>query len=155
MLPAWLGAGEALRELIDAGEADKLRDMMSRWPFFLTRIEMLEMVLSKAEPGIARFYDERLVDPGLWPLGERLREALQLVIEAVLELRQNTNLLAQNPVLDESMAVRNPYIDPLHILQVELLQRTRLHQHEGLEEELERAFLVTVAGISAGMRNTG
>ena len=155
MLPAWLGAGEALRELIDAGEADKLRDMMSRWPFFLTRIEMLEMVLSKADPGIAHFYDERLVDPELWPLGDRLREALQLVIDAVLELRQDTNLLAQNPVLDESMAVRNPYIDPLHILQIELLQRTRMHQQGGLDEELERALLVTVAGIAAGMRNTG
>ena len=155
MLPAWLGAGEALRELIDAGEAGKLRDMMSRWPFFLTRIEMLEMVLSKADVGIARFYDERLVEPSLWPLGEQLREALQGVIDAVLELGQETNLLARNPVLDESMAVRNPYIDPLHILQVELLQRTRMQHQQGLDAELERALLVTVAGIAAGMRNTG
>ncbi|PRB75717.1 phosphoenolpyruvate carboxylase [Pseudomonas sp. MYb185] len=155
MLPAWLGAGQALQEAIEAGETDMLRDMMSRWPFFLTRIEMLEMVLSKADGGIARFYEQRLADPALWPLGERLRQALEQVIDTVLELRQSATLLAQNPALDESVAVRNPYTDPLHLLQVELLQRTRAHPQQGLDPELERALLVTVAGIAAGMRNTG
>lgn len=154
MLPAWLGAGQALKESMEAGNTDMLRDMMSQWPFFLTRIEMLEMVLSKADGSIARFYEERLADPALWPLGTQLRDALEQIIETVLELRQTDTLLAHNPALDESVAVRNPYTDPLHLLQAELLQRTRA-QGGRLDPELERALLVTVAGIAAGMRNTG
>lgn len=154
MLPAWLGAGQALKESMEAGNTAMLRDMMSHWPFFLTRIEMLEMVLSKADASIARFYEERLAEPALWPLGAQLRDALEQIVETVLELRQSDSLLAQNPALDESVAVRNPYTDPLHLLQAELLQRTRA-QGDSLAPELERALLVTVAGIAAGMRNTG
>lgn len=154
MLPAWLGAGQALAEAIDNGEADQLRDMMSQWPFFTARIEMLEMVLSKADSGIARFYEERLADPQLWTLGGRLRDALQQAIDTVLELRQSEHLLAHSRLLAESVAVRNPYTDPLHVLQAELLKRTRA-QGQAVTPELERALLVTVAGIAAGMRNTG
>jgi phosphoenolpyruvate carboxylase len=154
MLPAWLGAGQALTEAMEAGEQDKLRLMMDRWPFFRARIEMLEMVLSKADAGISRFYEERLADPDLWPLGAMLRAALQQATEAVLTLRQTEQLLAHNPALSESVAVRNPYTDPLHLLQAELMGRTR-SQGENIDPDLERALLVTVAGIAAGMRNTG
>ena len=83
-----------------------------------------------------------------------LFRSLEQIVETVLELRQSDRLLAQNPALDESVAVRNPYTDPLHLLQAELLQRTRA-QGDSLAPELERALLVTVAGIAAGMRNTG
>ncbi|UAW97703.1 phosphoenolpyruvate carboxylase [Halopseudomonas nanhaiensis] len=154
MLPAWLGAGQALAEAIDKGQAVELRDMMSQWPFFTARIEMLEMVLSKADGGIARFYEERLADPELWPLGSRLRDALQQAIDAVLELRETDQLLARSQLLAESVAIRNPYTDPLHVLQAELLKRTRIQGQE-VAPGLERALLVTVAGIAAGMRNTG
>lgn len=154
MLPAWLGAGQALRESIDAGQAEVLREMMARWPFFLARIEMLEMVLAKSDAGIARFYEERLAESALWPLGQRLRASLAQAAETVLELRQTDRLLAHNPALGESVAVRNPYTDPLHLLQAELLGRTRM-QGSASDPDLERALLVTVAGIAAGMRNTG
>ena len=154
MLPAWLGAGQALAEAIDGGRVAELRDMMSQWPFFTARIEMLEMVLSKADGGIARFYEERLADPALWPLGTRLRNALQQAIDTVLELRETDRLLARSHLLAESVAIRNPYTDPLHVLQAELLKRTRA-QGQNVTPELERALLVTVAGIAAGMRNTG
>lgn len=154
MLPAWLGAGQALTEAMEAGEQDRLRLMMDRWPFFRARIEMLEMVLSKADAGISRFYEERLADPDLWPLGAKLRAALQQATDAVLTLRQTEQLLAHNPALSESVAVRNPYTDPLHLLQAELMGRTR-SQGENIDPDLERALLVTVAGIAAGMRNTG
>lgn len=154
MLPAWLGAGQALHESMAEGERQQLRDMMRQWPFFLARIEMLEMVLAKADGGIARFYEERLADPALWPLGERLRGALQQAMDAIMALRQTERLLAHNPALGESVAIRNPYTDPLHLLQAELLGRTRA-QGEHIDPDLERALLVTVAGIAAGMRNTG
>jgi phosphoenolpyruvate carboxylase len=154
MLPAWLGAGQALRESMDAGEQDQLRAMMRDWPFFLARVEMLEMVLAKADGGIARFYEERLADPALWPLGEQLRNSLEQAMDVIMALRQTDRLLAHNPALGESVAIRNPYTDPLHLLQAELLGRTRA-QGESIDPDLERALLVTVAGIAAGMRNTG
>ncbi|RHW21625.1 phosphoenolpyruvate carboxylase [Pseudomonas jilinensis] len=154
MLPAWLGAGQALAEALAAGRQQQLRDMMSHWPFFLARVEMLEMVLSKADAGIARFYEERLAEPALWPLGERLRSALEQAVAVILNLRESDRLLAHNPVLGESVAVRNPYTDPLHLLQAELMARTRA-QGQNIDPALERALLVTVAGIAAGMRNTG
>ena len=157
MLPAWLGAGQALREALDAGEGEALQEMMQRWPFFLARVEMLEMVLSKADAGISRFYEQRLASAELWPLGERLRTALQQATDVVLNLRGSEALLAHNPALGESVAVRNPYTDPLHLLQAELMARTRAKESQegGIDPDLERALLVTVAGIAAGMRNTG
>ncbi|WP_150302716.1 phosphoenolpyruvate carboxylase [Pseudomonas saliphila] len=154
MLPAWLGAGQALAESIEQGEEPLLRDMMSQWPFFRARVEMLEMVLSKADGNIARYYEQRLAEPDLWRLGETLRTALQRAIDTVLRLRDADQLLAHDPVLAESVAVRNPYIDPLHLLQAELLARTR-SQGADQDEDLEQALLVTVAGIAAGLRNTG
>ncbi|KKO09606.1 hypothetical protein LCGC14_0030990 [marine sediment metagenome] len=154
MLPAWLGAGQALTEAIAQGKQDQLREMMARWPFFLARVEMLEMVLSKADGGIAQLYEQRLAQPELWPLGKKLRDALQQSIDVVLDLRQSGQLLAHNSALAESVAIRNPYTDPLHLLQAELLARTRA-QGQSVGEDLERALLVTVAGIAAGMRNTG
>ncbi|MBL4834896.1 MAG: phosphoenolpyruvate carboxylase [Pseudomonas sp.] len=154
MLPAWLGAGKALMEAMDAGEEQRLRLMMDRWPFFRARIEMLEMVLAKGDASISRFYEERLASRDLWPLGAKLRAALQEATEAVLKLRETDQLLAHNPALLESVAVRNPYTDPLHLLQAELMGRTR-SQGQNIDPDLERALLVTVAGIAAGMRNTG
>ena len=154
MLPAWLGAGQALREALDAGKQAQLRQMMEAWPFFLARVEMLEMVLSKADVDIARFYEQRLASADLWPLGERLRAALAQATAVVLQLRDSDALLAHNPALGESVAVRNPYTDPLHVLQAELMKRTRA-QGERVDPDLERALMVTMAGIAAGMRNTG
>ena len=154
MLPAWLGAGQALREMLDAGRQDQLREMMTHWPFFLARVEMLEMVLSKADVDIARFYERRLASEDLWPLGKRLRDALEQATAAVLQLRDSDVLLAHNPALGESVAIRNPYTDPLHVLQAELMARTRA-QGDKIDADLERALMVTMAGIAAGMRNTG
>ena len=81
MLPAWLGAGLALRKAIDSGAKEELETMCEAWPFFSTRIGMLEMVYSKADLYLAEHYDRQLVEPRLWPLGQELRQALRDDIE--------------------------------------------------------------------------
>ncbi len=156
MLPSWLGSDVALSEATDSGRMDMLRDMRERWPFFQTYVDMLEMVLAKADLRIASYYEQTLVEPSLLPLGEELRNRLLVCIEQVKSLKQQTSLLQAEPVFAQSMKVRNPYTDPLHYLQAELLKRDRENEGSGQVPELvERALKVTMAGIAAGMRNTG
>ncbi len=153
MLPAWLGAGEAIQYSIDKGHQALLEEMCREWPFFSTRLGMLEMVYTKCSVDLARYYDERLVDEKLRPLGQRLREQLQKDIKTVLNVENNENLMQSDPWGQESIRLRNIYVEPLNMLQAELLYRTR--QSETPETELEEALMVTIAGIAAGMRNTG
>lgn len=153
VLPAWLGAGEAIQYSIDKGHQAMLEEMCREWPFFSTRLGMLEMVYSKCSLDLARYYDERLVDEKLRPLGQRLREQLQKDIKTVLNVENNENLMQSDPWGQESIRLRNIYVEPLNMLQAELLYRTR--QSETPETELEEALMVTIAGIAAGMRNTG
>jgi phosphoenolpyruvate carboxylase len=128
--------------------------MLTQWPFFRTRIDMLEMVLAKADSSIALLYDERLVTAELRPLGEHLRGLLSQSGASVLAVTDQSQLLAHSPQTLESISVRNTYLDPLHLLQVELLARSR-GGHELPSGSLEQAMLVSVAGIAAGLRNTG
>ena len=154
MLPAWLGWETALAQAVARGEAALLHDMRARWPFFRTRIDMLEMVLIKADGGIARLYDQRLVADELRGLGQHLRDLLSQAVRMVLGVTGQARLLEGDPVLRESISVRDTYLDPLHLLQVELLARSRRIAEHG-QTPLERALLVSVAGIAAGLRNTG
>ena len=156
MLPAWLGIGEALdAELADPGlRAERLaslQQMALEWPFFQTTFEMVEMVLAKADPGVAELYEKLLVPKELHPLGASLRERLERSRVLVLEVVQAERLLDKNPTSRASIAVRNPYVDPINALQAELLRRSR----SGSAAELSYALKVTVSGIAAGMRNTG
>ncbi|WP_069863614.1 phosphoenolpyruvate carboxylase [Pseudomonas citronellolis] len=154
MLPAWLGWETALFNAIDRGEGALLQRMREQWPFFRARIDMLEMVLAKADGEIAQLYDERLVQSELRPLGVHLRDLLSQALRVVLGLTGQQRLLAQATETRESIAVRNIYLDPLHLLQAELLARSRRCEGEACGG-LEQALLVTVAGIAAGLRNTG
>ncbi|EGU33201.1 phosphoenolpyruvate carboxylase [Vibrio sp. N418] len=153
VLPAWLGAGEAIQYSIDKGHQALLEEMCREWPFFSTRLGMLEMVYSKCNIGISRYYDERLADEALLPLGDRLRSQLQQDIKTVLNVENNENLMQSDPWGQESIRLRNIYVEPLNMLQAELLYRTR--QSDQPSPELEEALMVTIAGIAAGMRNTG
>ncbi|MGF1721647.1 phosphoenolpyruvate carboxylase [Vibrio kyushuensis] len=153
VLPAWLGAGEAIQYSIDKGHQELLETMCREWPFFSTRLGMLEMVYSKCNIDISRYYDERLADPALIPLGDRLRDQLQKDIKAVLNVENNENLMQSDPWGLESIRLRSIYVEPLNMLQAELLYRTR--QTDTPAIELEEALMVTIAGIAAGMRNTG
>ncbi|MBP6683184.1 MAG: phosphoenolpyruvate carboxylase, partial [Halioglobus sp.] len=151
ILPAWLGAGAALRAALDRGQGEMLREMAAIWPFFATRLAMLEMVFAKTDAGISAYYDERLVPAALRRIGDALRRQLASDTTTVLELAGRDQLLADEPWISESLRLRNIYTEPLNMLQAELLQRNR----EAPEPVLERAIMVTIAGIAAGMRNTG
>ncbi|SDH74262.1 Phosphoenolpyruvate carboxylase, type 1 [Pseudomonas flavescens] len=154
MLPAWLGWEAALNGALQRGEGQLLRDMREHWPFFRTRIDMLEMVLAKADESIARLYDQRLVSAELQPLGTHLRDLLSQAGAVVLGLTGQSQLLAHSPETLEFITVRNTYLDPLHLLQAELLARSRQREQQA-GSPLEQALLVSVAGIAAGLRNTG
>ncbi len=154
MLPAWLGWEAALSNALARGQGGLLAEMREQWPFFRTRIDMLEMVLAKADVEIARSYDERLVQSQLRPLGAHLRDLLSQACQVVLGLTGQPVLLAHSPDTLEFIRLRNTYLDPLHLLQADLLARSRTRD-AALDSPLEQALLVTVAGIAAGLRNTG
>ena len=153
MLPSWLGTDIALNAVLAQGKEALLVEMSREWPFFRTRLEMLEMVFLKADHWLSEYYDQRLVPTALWPLGDRLRAELQASIDVVLRLRPQGGLLDDQPWVKESIKLRNPYTDPLNVLQVELLNRSRSNPDE--VPEVDQALMVTIAGIAAGMRNTG
>jgi phosphoenolpyruvate carboxylase len=154
MLPAWLGWETALSKALERGEGELLAQMREQWPFFRTRIDMLEMVLAKADADIALSYDQRLVEPHLLPLGAQLRDLLSQACAVVLGLTGQSQLLAHSPDTLEFIRLRNTYLDPLHLLQAELLARSRQQDVEQ-GSPVEQALLVSVAGIAAGLRNTG
>jgi phosphoenolpyruvate carboxylase len=119
---------------------------------FKVTLDLIEMVLAKAEPRIAAQYDQHLAQPALRDIGQTLRQALEQTITAVRRVTRHQPLLQNNPVLLRSINVRNPYVDPLNLVQVELLRQLR---HAGDDAQLRDALLVTINGIAAGMRNTG
>jgi phosphoenolpyruvate carboxylase len=150
-LPAWLGAGEALTAVFEEGGGPALRALARRWPFLQSVLDLLEMVLAKADPDIAAYYDRVLVPDELRPLGQELRGKCRRTLEAVLAAKSEPGLLADQPDLARTIELRNPYVDPLNLLQAELLRRCRADD----DPRIADALLVTVNGIAAGMRNTG
>ncbi|MCO8061857.1 phosphoenolpyruvate carboxylase [Acinetobacter lwoffii] len=158
MLPAWLGTGAALNEVLDQGQRNVLDEMLAEWPYFQTLIDMLEMVLSKADAHVALYYESHLTqDEDLKVLGTALRQRLQDAVQTLLTLKGESKLLSSNGVLDQSMKVRKPYLLPLHLLQAELMKRRRLYleQQQAENTPVDHALMVSIAGIAAGLRNTG
>ena len=158
MLPAWLGTGAALNEVLDQGQRNVLDEMLAEWPYFQTLIDMLEMVLSKADAHVALYYESHLTqDEDLKILGTELRQRLQDAVQTLLTLKGESKLLSSNGVLDQSMKVRKPYLLPLHLLQAELMKRRRLYleQQQAENTPVDHALMVSIAGIAAGLRNTG
>ena len=163
MLPAWLGSDEALQSVLNSDKSKVLDEMFAEWPFFKTHIDMLEMVVAKGDARIARYYDQLLVAEEYKPLGHTLRHRFLDMIDRVNEVKKQAQLQVDNPQLRGSLNVRNPYTDPLHYLQAELLKRDRLASADEGEiigsdvrkNRVEMALKVTMAGIAAGIRNTG
>lgn len=155
MLPAWLGTHAALTRAQQAQHTDTCAQMLTHWPFFKTRLDMLEMVFLKADAGIAAYYDQRLVPEALKPIGAKIHAELTASVQHLLALKPEGSLLDQQPWSRESIKLRNPYIDPLNVLQVELLRRARDVQDSDASTQINQALMVTIAGIAAGLRNTG
>jgi len=150
MLPAWLGVGTALETGMKESP-NVLREMYDGWPFFHSTIDLLEIVLAKTNPAIARQYENQLVTPELRGVGESLFTELEGIRSRILQITGHASLIENNPVLSRSVQVRNPYVRPLNLLQAELLRQYRATQ----DPELLNIILLTVNGIAAGVRNTG
>ncbi len=151
-LPAWLGFRQGLEcGLREAPET--LEDMVANWPFFSSFIDLIEMVLGKADAHICLYYERQLVPENLRELGQSLRDDLEASEQLLNKLKHQQALLDSDPTLQSTINVRKPYVDPLNFLQAELIKRER--KAGGISADLERALKVTMAGIAAGMRNTG
>jgi phosphoenolpyruvate carboxylase len=111
------------------------------------------MVLAESDARIAAEYDRRLVPPELQEVGADLRQRLADTVRAVLDVMKKERLLTENAVLRRSIEVRNPYVYPINLVQIELLRRLR--EDRAPDPQIANAFMVTVNGIAAGMRNTG
>jgi len=151
-LTAWYGVGSALQRALQQHGRDALAEMARDWPFFSTLIEDVEMVLAKSDLGIFGRYSllagelHARFHPGIAAEFERTREA-------VFAIKGSTELLADDPRLRQSIRLRNPYVDPISLLQVDLLARWRAGGSE--DEDLLQSLIATVNGIAAGIQNTG
>ena len=150
-LPGWFGLGSGLVRL----EPELLREMYRSWPFFSAVVDFAQMSLAKADLGIFEAYLALTPTPLRERFGALIRDEHALSV-AMVEAATGAKLLEHDPTLARSIGLRNPYVDPISYLQVELLKRLRLLPDESPERvDLEYAVLVTLIGISAGMRNTG
>jgi phosphoenolpyruvate carboxylase len=155
-LPAWLGVGAALESYNQQHGPKLLQEMYDGWPFFRSTVDLIEMVAAKSDLTSAERYDVGLVPAELQPLGAELRAELQRTIDQLLGIGKRRSLLEGYPEGRQSLALRDPYLDPINVLQVELLARLRRMRDENVgDSALWAAFVVTVNGIAAGMRNTG
>jgi phosphoenolpyruvate carboxylase len=153
ILPGWYGLGSALAQAREEAGLAVLQEMDRDWPFFAALLSNAEMALAKADLAIGERYAGLVED-------ETLREAIWVPIRAeyertrelVLAVTDQARLLDRTPVLQRSIERRNPYVDPLSFIQVELLRRLR---RGGGSPELARAMLLTINGIAGGLRNTG
>jgi phosphoenolpyruvate carboxylase len=154
LVPAWFGVGTAFAAFMQKpGGAGLLRAMMAELPLFIDVVRNVEMALAKADLGIASLYASLVPDAAL---RERVFAMLQLEFErtreAVLAVTGQKELLQSNPVLARSILLRNPYVDPMSLIQVDLLRRKRAGEDT---DEVNRAIAGTISGIAAGLRNTG
>ena len=152
LLPSWYGCGTAFAEYGVEGERlEWLRRLYREWPFFRALVENLEMTLAKSSFEIATGYLD-LVPPSadrdrIWG---RLSEEHRRTVEAVLAIVEAEALLDRHPVVQRSVRLRNPYVDPMNAIQVELLRA-----HRAGDERALRPLLRSIAGIAAALRNTG
>jgi phosphoenolpyruvate carboxylase len=155
----WFGLGTALETILARGTPGRrlLREMHAEWPFFQSLIDNAQLTMRKADMGIASLYAE-LVDD------ERIRRRIFSVLQiefdraehAVLAITGQKQLLARDPILLNSVQLRNPYIDPLNYIQVEMLRRLRAGKLTASQAEAARAVIeLTINGISGGLKNTG
>jgi phosphoenolpyruvate carboxylase len=130
-----------------------MQRMTEVWPFFDDLLGKIEMVCAKTDLDIARLYVERL--GGDVALLARLEDEFHRTVDAVLRIRRRAYLAGDAPVLQSAIGLRNPYVDPLSLLQVALLRRKRASKSPEEQERIEEVLATTLSGIAQGLRNTG
>ncbi len=154
LVPAWFGVGFAIERYCEqSGGLDLLQGMAAEFPLFIDLLRNVEMALGKVDLATARLYSSLVKDS---KLRERIYDLFEAefhrTVRAVLAVTRQTELLEDNQVLAHSIKLRNPYVDPMHLIQVDMLRRKRLGEDT---PEVNRAIAATISGISAGLRNTG
>jgi phosphoenolpyruvate carboxylase len=159
LLPGWFGVGSALHAYVERSPAhrERLTALYRDWDFFATVIDNAQMALAKADMPIARLYASLVRDPALRDavLG-RIEAEHELAGRMVVAITGQKSLLDNQPGLQRSIRLRNPYVDPLNYVQVELLRRLRsLDEDDPQRSEIAAAVLRTINGVAAAMKNTG
>ena len=155
VLPAWFGVGFALDRFARSSVENRklLQTLIEEFPLFHDLIDNVELGMAKADLSIAQQYATLVSDQGKRQRVFRLiTEEFERTKQIVLELTGQSMLLEKNPVLARSIRLRNPYVDPLSLIQIELLRRKRAGEES---DELNYALAATINGIAAGLRNTG
>jgi phosphoenolpyruvate carboxylase len=150
MLPGWYGVGQALRSFSDPA---LLREMLAAWPFFRATVDNLEMVLSKSDMGIAALYATLVEDRSLADsIFGHIRDTWMVTQESLLAVTGQTRLLERHPALDASIRLRLPYIEPLNLLQVEMLKRHRAGEKD---PRVREGIQLSINAIATALRNSG
>ena len=155
LVPAWFGVGFALEQYLRSrpGALELLQTMAREFPLFIDLLRNVEMALGKVDLATARLYSSLVEDA---ELRERIYDMFEAefhrTVRAVLAVTRQKELLETNQVLAHSIKLRNPYVDPMHLIQVDMLRRKRAGEDT---PEVNRAIAATISGISAGLRNTG
>jgi phosphoenolpyruvate carboxylase len=151
-MPGWYGAGVALHAAIGAGELEALRETYGTWRFFTSVVDDLESQLARTDLDIAEQYVQ-LVSPGLQRFAPLLRDEYLHCRDAVLAIKGSTELLDSDRTQQRAIQLRNPYVDPMNLMQIDLLRRWRATARE--DEDLFQALLASVSGIAQGLQTTG
>jgi phosphoenolpyruvate carboxylase len=156
-VPAWFGIGYSIERFAGAGHAELLREMMRGFPLFASLVRSVEIAMAKADFTIARLYADLVTDTSLRDrVFEMLRQEFERTRRTILAVTGQQELLESNPVILRSVRLRNPYVDPLSLIQVDLLRRKRAGTADpSLDPALDYAIGATMNGIAAGLHNTG
>ena len=154
MLPAWLGSAEALRYANIKQFRKTLYEMEKNWPFFNSMLDMLDMVISKADPDISKIYEEYLADEKLKRVGQKLRFQFQVIKELNKKITHK-EIIKLRKEFRTSVIVRNIYSEVLNIIQPLVMNKIKKNKNKNNKKYLNDALLTSIAGISAAMKNTG